>query len=444
MKPRQNLTPVALALAASIAGACAPAHTKDASTQDASTPDASNNDGSLPDASEFDASNGDAQAIGTDVRVLDATAADQGVFDSGADSGADVIAPSTEAGLPSRCTGPFREAERAAVVDVAPFAGVYFYISPSLLADGSLWFSVEEGSNVGRGSYEPRIVEARGWGASPSAAYGTILPRPSVHRAQFARSNTGAPVVGLNLINLWNPQNGARWQLGGALTADTNSFATLPGESWRLRRNPTTAQLFVDRFSPMTAAPAAPPAMLGTVELPAFPSSPGAFAFTWIFRAPNGERTFVAVGHFGELPWVRGFDSALRPVWDARRLPIAQPLSPDSSVIVANSGLWLMDRRSEAGAVVSELHLIDNDGRSRVVRRFSSTSDGGVFLLSASDDLVLLRSGYRTLLLIDPVSGGTIQQFDNALSGSIEGSSLFVIAHPDSSSPLIVLRMRCD
>lgn len=369
----------------------------------------------------------------------DTNAADAGA-DGSVDSALDVA---REAGFASNCTGPYREVERASFVASPPSA----YVTAPVLAEGSLWFSVERAENTGTGSYDGRVVVASGWGRSPAVGFATAMLPRGVEHVRFARANNGAPIAGMN--RLYDPRSGAAWQTGGDEFLRSPALVALPAMTLIIRGERATNRLFVDQFAPMNAAPAAPPTRLGSVELPAFAVTDAETIGYRLYRAPNGERTFVVLDRYSDLSSVRTLDATNRPVSDA--LPSIpwndSSLSHNSAAIATNAGLWLLEHdRTEVGHNHA-LHNIQNDGRDRVVLRFSTDNNvmSAAELQSASDELLVLRAN-AGIELLDPRTGAVLQRFDDAFSAAIEGDSLFLVKGGSSmaNAEIIVRRMVCN
>lgn len=416
-----------LSLLASLAHACTPANTPDSATSDASeagedsAPDARGSD-ALPEASPDDAS------AHADVSSMDADASDSGALTP--------VDAAAEAGLPARCTGPYREVERATIVDDMPMVSGTF-IGGVFFDGASLWFSIESASNSGSGSYDPRVYEARGWGSAVTVARASArLPAWSSTRATFGRTNGGAPLVWLG-SDAYNASTGALLQLG-LMYPQASRVAVLPAETWVIHQDEMGGSREVIRFDPMTAAPAAPPARIGAFALPALP--PGALS---LFRTPDGATRFVGVGGAagasGTAWQYQAMDSSFRPVGD-----LSASVLLNDSPIVSNTGLWFVNRVVDATTRYADLHHIGNDGRDRVFARFVDAFN--TFLetkiLSANDDTVMV-SGDGVLRLIDPNSGGVMQTISDAHKGTIAGNAIFVVGSGGGSTVLI-RRMVCN
>ncbi len=379
-------------LAASVAGACTPSNGADAAVDAATAVDAD-----------------DAAARG-----------------DGAPSGDAEI----EAGMPSFCSGPFREVERGTVRDDMPMVTGSSYLGAAHFGGGSLWFSIESSSNTGSGSFDPRLFEARGWGGAVTIQRAAAtLPRSSSIRPRYTQSNAGAPLVWLG-AGVYDVRTGVAQQMGVAF-AGAHAFVALPSETWWLDGAAVANPRELVRFAPMTVAPAAQPTRLGGLALPALPEGNPS-----LYRAPNGERSFIAING-------RQFQAL-----DSMQRPIGGPLSfanvpSDVAIIAANSGLWFMDESIEGTTQRAELHRINNDGSDSIVHRVLADISRGhrAQLLSVSDAMLMLTVDDQVELR-DPSSGALLQRIANARRGVIEGESLYVIGE-ETPFQIVVRGMAC-
>lgn len=365
-----------------------------------------------------------------DTALADATLPDATLSDASADTTELGDVAEIDAAPTVRCTGPFREVERTTVDTVNP------RIPASIVGDGSLWFVVDRGSQTGTGSWDGLIAEARGWGGAASAAY-VVPPFPTnSFETEFIRSNSGTSLGLLRLSDgrrLVDLRSRAVMQPGADVSLGLR-LIVWPAETWGYTVSPSG--VVVERYAPMTTAPAAPPARLGTIPLPSMPSA------NWrLHPAPNGQRIF-AFG-FANTPqaFARVFDRQMRPLSDT--ITIALPSADfqrEGRARATNAGLWSLTLPAQT------LRFVDNAGRARVVTTLPPATFSGPKIEAATDDFIVLQTDTK-LEVRSTVDGSVMQEIPDAQSATLHEGTLFVFGMPlrfGGPDQISIRRMVCN